>query len=110
TSDAAAVELLREGLGDSRQLNQIEIIDVKAEQQLRESWKPFIRLHKYHTNFARTSTTRGSPNIQGERARLTSVQSRALPAPLRVNGSNGRMFICPLSSVLELRPRIELPQ
>jgi len=46
-SDTAAVELLRNALGD-RPVNQIEIIDIRPEAELRDLWEPFIEAHKYH--------------------------------------------------------------
>jgi hypothetical protein len=49
-SDVTAIELLKVSLGDSsrRQLNAIEIIDVKPEEELREAWKDFIQIHNHH--------------------------------------------------------------
>jgi len=46
-SGTAAVELLRNDLGD-RPVNQIEIIDIRPEAELRDLWDPFIEAHKYH--------------------------------------------------------------
>lgn len=49
-SDAAAIQLLKEGFGDSQRprLNQIEIIDVKPQELLWDAWEPFIEIHHYH--------------------------------------------------------------
>lgn len=50
SSDAAAIELLKDSLGDSqrRRLNQIEIVDIKPREQLYEAWEPFIQIHNHH--------------------------------------------------------------
>jgi hypothetical protein len=54
-SDQSAVRLLKEAWGDpkDRSLEQIEIIDVRPEADLRESWRPFIHTHHYevHADF-----------------------------------------------------------
>ena len=49
-SDAAAIKMLKDGFGDSRQrqLNQIEIIDTKPQGQLWGLWEPFLQIHHYH--------------------------------------------------------------
>jgi len=41
-SDVEAVELLRQGWGEKRQFEEIEIIDIKPEDELRRTWEPFI--------------------------------------------------------------------
>jgi hypothetical protein len=48
-TDVEAVAMLKQGWGDrySRSLEQIEIIDVKDEDLLRETWAPFIHTHHY---------------------------------------------------------------
>lgn len=55
SSDAGAVELLKKAWGDtySRSMEEIEIIDVRDEDDLRETWAPFIHSHHYRveTNF-----------------------------------------------------------
>ena len=50
-SDVEAIALLKEGWGSasSRELEEIEIIDVKDEDTLRGSWDPFIHSHHYTT-------------------------------------------------------------
>jgi hypothetical protein len=50
-SDVEAVSLLSEGWGElhSRSLEQIEIIDMKSEDDLREIWRDFIHTHHYST-------------------------------------------------------------
>ena len=54
-SDRGAVELLRGAWGGAqeRSLEQFEIIDIKNEEPLVESWKEFIHTHHYeiHTDF-----------------------------------------------------------
>jgi len=54
-SDRGAVELLRRAWGgwEKREFEQFEIIDVRDEVPLVESWKDFIHTHHYeiHTNF-----------------------------------------------------------
>ena len=54
-SDHAAVQLLLEAWGrwQERELEQFEIIDIRDEKDLLESWKPFIHTHHYeiHTDF-----------------------------------------------------------
>ena len=48
-SDVQAVELLKKAWGspDSREFEEIEIIDVRNEDELRETWSPFIHSHHY---------------------------------------------------------------
>lgn len=50
-SDVEAIELLKKGWGkpESRQLEQVEIIDIKPEEDLREAWDSFILEHHYDT-------------------------------------------------------------
>jgi len=54
-SDRGAVELLQSAWGtpDKRQFEQFEIIDIRDEKPLIESWKEFIHTHHYetHANF-----------------------------------------------------------
>jgi hypothetical protein len=49
-ADAAAVALLKAAWGDvsSRNLEQTEIIDIRSEDEIVKSWKPFIHTHHYH--------------------------------------------------------------
>jgi len=51
TTDAAAVDLLGQGWGSpqERMMEQIEIIDILDEEQLRRRWKRFIHTHHYTT-------------------------------------------------------------
>ncbi|HET6497467.1 MAG TPA: hypothetical protein VFH17_00225 [Coriobacteriia bacterium] len=48
-SDAAAIKLLDDAWGgpDKRNLEEIEIIDIRPEDQLAESWSRFIHTHHY---------------------------------------------------------------
>ena len=50
-SDAAAIELLSQAWGTStqRELEEIEIIDVRPEEDLANSWSRFIHTHHYRT-------------------------------------------------------------
>src|SRR5690606_32052274 len=50
-TDAAAIELLREvwSRNESRELAQIEIVDIRDEEDLRAAWGPFITRDHYHT-------------------------------------------------------------
>lgn len=48
-SDAKAIELMKRAWGnlEKRELEQIEIIDIKSENDILESWKEFIFSHHY---------------------------------------------------------------
>jgi NAD-dependent SIR2 family protein deacetylase len=48
-SDVEAISLLKNAWGDveSRELEQIEIIDIKSEEELIKVWEPFIHTHHY---------------------------------------------------------------
>jgi hypothetical protein len=63
-TDVEAVEMLRQGWGKSfeRNLEEIEIIDIRNEEDLRNTWKPFIHSHHYRTtNDFYSSTIANSP-------------------------------------------------
>lgn len=49
TSDASAIELLKKAWGDinDRSMEQFEVIDIREEDDLRETWSPFIHTHHY---------------------------------------------------------------
>lgn len=49
TSDASAISLLKDAWGsvDERSMEEFEIIDVREEDDLRETWSPFIHTHHY---------------------------------------------------------------
>jgi hypothetical protein len=49
TSDVEAVKLLKQGWGrrERRELEQVEVIDLKHEDELRETWDSFILEHHY---------------------------------------------------------------
>jgi hypothetical protein len=55
TSDVEAVSLMKKAWGDSasKSMEQTEIIDIKDQTELRETWNPFIFGHHYetHNNF-----------------------------------------------------------
>jgi hypothetical protein len=48
-TDVEAIELLKDGWGtpESRELEEIEIIDIQNEDKLTDSWEPFIHSHHY---------------------------------------------------------------
>lgn len=48
-SDVEAIELMKGAWGDKykRNIEQIEIIDFKSEEELRETWQAFIHTHHY---------------------------------------------------------------
>jgi hypothetical protein len=54
-SDVNAISLMKAAWGDvkERSLEQTEIIDIKSENELQATWKPFIHTHHYeiHDNF-----------------------------------------------------------
>ncbi len=54
-SDVEAISLMKDAWGDvnKRELEEIEIIDIKDEDELRETWRDFIHTHHYttHNNF-----------------------------------------------------------
>ncbi len=54
-SDVEAIKMLKEAWGDTneRNLEQTEIIDIKSNDELYETWKPFINSHHYeiHNSF-----------------------------------------------------------
>jgi hypothetical protein len=51
-SDVEAIRLLKEGWGNkySRNLEEVEIIDIKEEDELTTLWDPFIHTHHYHVH------------------------------------------------------------
>lgn len=50
-TDVEAVALLKEGWGHNyeRDLEEIEIIDIKPDEELHDTWAPFIHSHHYRT-------------------------------------------------------------
>lgn len=50
-SDMEAINLMKDSWGDinQRELEEIEIIDIKDEDELRETWAQFIHTHHYRT-------------------------------------------------------------
>ncbi|MEW5911044.1 MAG: hypothetical protein AB1814_00665 [Thermodesulfobacteriota bacterium] len=48
-SDVEAIELLKEGWGSpqKRNLEEVELIDIKNEDELHSKWQPFIHSHHY---------------------------------------------------------------
>jgi len=51
TSDVEAIRLMKEAWGDpaARELEEVEIIDIKPEAELQQKWDPFILSHHYRT-------------------------------------------------------------
>ncbi|WP_226986710.1 hypothetical protein [Carboxydothermus hydrogenoformans] len=51
-SDVSAIELLKQAWGSpgERNLEQIQIIDIKEDEELREAWDDFIHTHHYETH------------------------------------------------------------
>jgi DICT domain-containing protein len=51
TSDAAAIAVLSEswGIPEERNLEEIEIIDIRPDEELASSWALFIHTHHYRT-------------------------------------------------------------
>lgn len=49
-SDQSAIDLLKTAWGDTskRNLEEIEIIDIRSEEDVCESWSEFIHTHHYH--------------------------------------------------------------
>ncbi len=62
TSDAEAVAMLKQAWGsvDERKLEEIELIDIRDEEAVIESWNQFIYTHhySYHTDFFNTTLAR----------------------------------------------------
>ena len=61
-SDAEAVAMLKQPLGAAadRKLEKIELVDIREEQTVIDSWNQFIHTHhySYHTNFFDTTLAR----------------------------------------------------
>jgi len=69
TSDASAIALLKEAWGsvDSRSMEEFEVIDVRNEDDLRETWSPFIHSHHYRVeNIFYNSWVANHPRRTGE--------------------------------------------
>lgn len=51
-TDSEAINLLKNAWGPvrTRELEQIEIIDIKTDDELRETWREFIHTHHYETH------------------------------------------------------------
>lgn len=51
-SDISAINLMKSAWGDinQREMEQTEIIDIKSEDDLYNTWKPFIHTHHYKTH------------------------------------------------------------
>ena len=73
TSDASAIEALRWAWETNalREMNQLEIVDIRDEDELRDSWKDFIRFEHYevHSSFY-TSWIAKHPRRSGEAHRM----------------------------------------
>jgi len=61
-SDVAAIEMLKKAWGsvENRNLEEIEIVDLRTEYEVIESWNGFIHTHhySYHSNFFTTTIGR----------------------------------------------------
>lgn len=57
-SDKEAVALLKQGwgLGEARNLEQVEIIDIRGQEELRTEWAPFIHTHHYEIHSTLTDS------------------------------------------------------
>jgi len=68
-SDRGAVDLLHEAWGgwEKRHLEQVEMIDIKPEDELRETWSRFVHTHHYqvHADFYDSSIA-NHPRRTGE--------------------------------------------
>jgi len=51
-SDVSAIDLLKSAWGDvnQREMEQTEIIDIRNEDDLHDTWEPFIHTHHYETH------------------------------------------------------------
>ena len=62
TSDAEAVAMLKKAWGnvEDRKMEEIELIDIREEEAVIESWRQFIHTHhySYHTSFFDTTLAR----------------------------------------------------
>ena len=69
TSDASAVDILKGAWRPNieKNMEQIEIIDIRESDDLRESWDPFIHTHHYdvHADFYKSWIAR-HPRRTGE--------------------------------------------
>lgn len=78
-SDRGAVDLLHRAWGGSQQrdLEQVEIIDIKQEDELREKWSPFVHTHHYevHTDFYESWIAK-HPRRTGEAYRSQYLDAR----------------------------------
>ena len=92
-SDTAAVDLLKNALG-YRPVNQIEIIDIRPEQELRNLWDPFIEAHKYHYKIRASfydSWIAKHPRRTGEAFKLQNwdgefIKTNSIPRPSKWEG------------------------
>lgn len=53
-SDVSAIDLMKSAWGDSnqREMEQTEIIDIRNEDDLYDTWEPFIHTHHFETHFS----------------------------------------------------------
>lgn len=81
-SDVEAIDLMKIGWGDKyqREYEEIEIIDVKPDSELRETWKEFIHTHHYQTcNYFYRSLVAKHPRRTCEAVWNTTME-RKLPS------------------------------
>jgi hypothetical protein len=101
-SDAAAIELLKNGWGsaEDRQLEKFEIIDIRDPEELRATWDEFIHTHHYeiHDNFFDSFMAK-YPRRTGEsfwRQNLDAAWVEPTPAPRGVTLDALRRWYIPL--------------
>ena len=102
-TDVEAKQLLKRGWGneDSRSQEEIEIIDVRHEDDLRATWRDFIHTHHYHVvdNFDQSVAghfPRRSCEAEGERLIEANEDLRPQPMPDYANRSDVRSWVRPL--------------
>lgn len=95
-SDRGAVDLLQEAWGGWRQrdMEQVEIIDIRQEEDLLETWRPFVHTHHYdvHTDFY-DSWIANHPRRTGEAYKSQYFDARFIENnPVPRTGSFGELW------------------
>ncbi|HRN87908.1 MAG TPA: hypothetical protein PK271_04840 [Hyphomicrobium sp.] len=88
TSDLEAVRLMEEAWGnvEDRELEQTEIIDIRSEDDLKETWNPFIHTHHYDIHSAfddswiRHHPRRSCEALWAQNMDVRFVENNPLPA------------------------------
>ncbi len=91
-SDIEAVKLMKNAWGnvESRELEQIEIIDIRDEDELLNTWEPFIHTHHYdiRTSFYESYIAK-FPRRSGEAFFAQIMESKWLdPSPFPISENN----------------------